>query len=110
MKEPFIRCDNCLTEYYEIIYEDTNQAYMCAAECTEYGVFGCYGSVVYDGNFGTWKNGVKPESVRTGVICDECILRLIEEGLLIEKEKDLFYGKISVEDTDFLINHLNDDF
>jgi hypothetical protein len=101
--EDFVRCNTCFREYYDVIYPGSEQAYMCASVVTEKGIRGEYGSIILDGTmgvFGLYPEAKRPEGVNLGVICDECILKLQEQELLVHSERG--YAYIGQTDDEFL--------
>ncbi len=76
-------CATCETAYPSIEFE-TQQAYKCAAVANRSGLTGHYGSTVADGD--RWEFvGDRPPHVRSGNICDECIVSLRDSGSIINK-------------------------
>lgn len=82
-------CATCETAYksMEGMFE-SQQAYKCSAVANRSGVTGNYGSTVADGD--RWEFvGDRPAHVRSGNICDACILSLRDAGA-ITKQSSLF--------------------
>jgi hypothetical protein len=76
-------CATCETAYPSIDFE-TQQAYKCAAVANRTGLTGHYGSTVADGD--RWEFvGDRPPHVRSGNICDACIVSLRDSGLITNK-------------------------
>lgn len=76
-------CATCETAYPSIEFE-TQQAYKCAAVANRTGLTGHYGSTVADGD--RWEFvGDRPAHVRSGNICDSCIVSLRDAGLITNK-------------------------
>lgn len=76
-------CATCEMAYPSMEYE-TQQAYKCAAVANRTGLTGHYGSTVADGD--RWEFvGDRPAHVRSGNICDACIISLRDAGLITNK-------------------------
>lgn len=76
-------CATCETSYPSIDFE-TQQAYKCAAVADRTGLTGHYGSTVADGD--RWEFvGDRPAHVRSGNICDACIVSLRDDGSITNK-------------------------
>lgn len=76
-------CATCETSYPLIDFE-TQQAYKCAAVADRTGLTGHYGSTVADGD--RWEFvGDRPPHVRSGNICDACIVSLRDDGSITNK-------------------------
>ena len=76
-----IICNTC-KNIYEVIFEDTEQGFDCAADATESGVIGYYGSTLLDMQMWKWATG-KPIHIKHGMICDMCIKPLMDSGALV---------------------------
>jgi thymidine kinase len=71
-------CATCETAYHSMEFE-SQQAYKCAAVANRSGLTGHYGSTVADGD--RWEFvGDRPSHVRSGNICDACIISLRDAG------------------------------
>ena len=79
-------CASCHTPHEKVYSLADRQALGCAAEAEDRGVRGHYGSRVCDGTFWRWQ--ARPEWVRTGVICDGCLHRLIDAGAFADRDTD----------------------
>lgn len=78
-----VTCASCGTVYEATAgMAKSRQAYRCAAEVSGNTVTGFYGSTVIDMEEWVFPDG-RPESVKEGVICDPCIVRRQEEGVLV---------------------------
>jgi thymidine kinase len=76
-------CATCETSYPSIDFE-TQQAYKCAAVANRTGLTGHYGSTVADGDRWEFVDD-RPAHVRSGNICDACIVSLRDAGLITNK-------------------------
>jgi len=75
-----VKCDTCNNEF-EAIFAEYSQGHRCAATVTEDGkLYGHYGSTVVDMECHQIVN--RPEHVRDGTICDDCIIALRDGGHL----------------------------
>jgi thymidine kinase len=73
-------CATCETAYPSIDFQ-SQQAYKCAAVANRSGLTGHYGSTVADGD--RWEFvGDRPSHVRSGNICDACIISLRDAGAI----------------------------
>ena len=84
-----ISCKTCKNEYNAYDGMPT-QAYRCSCEVFSNELRGYYGSTVADGMVYEFDN--RPIWVQDGLICDECIERLLNEKKLIVKRSDYWIG------------------
>lgn len=82
MSNDVIICRTCCKSYDEVYFLDTNQALFCAAEVSECGILGAYGSTVLDMCHATWIENKKPDFINFGTICDDCIIKLKQLNLI----------------------------
>lgn len=75
-----VTCVSCKKTFDGFAPEQAND---CAADISNTGVVGYYGSCVADMTQLTFPNG-KPEDLGNGQICDACITDLKERGTLVE--------------------------
>jgi hypothetical protein len=75
-----VTCVSCKSEFEGFAPE---QSHDCAADVSDTGVVGYYGSTVADMIQLTFPEG-KPEGLRNGQICDACIIDLKSTGILVE--------------------------
>lgn len=80
---PRVICASCGVAH-EIVLDDEEQGYDCAAICRGGVISGYYGSAVADGTQFSF-TGERPDDVKEGVICDACIRKNIERGCLVER-------------------------
>lgn len=62
----------------------SQQAYHCSATADRRGVSGHYGSTVADGDRLTFV-GPRPKHVRSGNMCDPCITKLKQDGMIVTR-------------------------
>ena len=101
-----VHCASCETRHDRVISARSRQAYGCAAEATDKGVTGAYGSYVCDLEHRPWArddSGAtrRPDWVKDGVICDTCINRLQADGAFAKpRAMEAFPGSVGLEDLD----------
>lgn len=86
---PFITCDSC-GRSYESYDKQHRQAYGCAADVdlSSAEIQGYYGSTVADMTI--FRISQFPDWLSEGDICDDCIVRLLDLGYIIEdRQEDL---------------------
>ena len=77
----YVICGVC-TKSFEGFSE--TQANDCAADIQEDAIYGHYGSTIADMSHYTYAGGTRPDNLPLGrQICDACIIRLEQEGVLI---------------------------
>ena len=77
-----ITCTCCNKSYPEMEgFEGREQAFRCSADITGETVVGNYGSTVLDMRLARFVP-VRPPHLSDGILCDECITRMLEEGVL----------------------------
>lgn len=87
MSEVKVTCVCCKTEY-PALWDDrpeANQAMHCAAEIRGDQLTGYYGSTVVDMELHIFKGG-RPDHIPEGTVCDSCIVKFQEDGLLEFKQ------------------------
>lgn len=85
MNEDSVFCKTCGSSH-PAIFKETEQGYRCAAVVSGDTVVGHYGSTVID--MEAWAfAGSRPEHVKDGVICDDCVTSLKESGAIVLKEE-----------------------
>lgn len=86
-------CATCETAYPSMSGTFlSQQAYRCSAVADRREVVGHYGSTVADGDRLTFV-GPRPAHVRSGNMCDPCITKLMEDGL-VSKGSSYFDGSL----------------
>lgn len=88
--EEIVICRSCDTPF--IGYEfGSNQAHRCAAEVVKNNIYGAYGSTEIDGE--RYQFSSRPEWIKDGTICDDCIVRLKVEMVIMKTESGVWFGE-----------------
>jgi hypothetical protein len=82
MAENKVICSVCgkVFKDAQVFSAETGQALGCAAVIDENGAEGHYGSIRHDLRVYSWVK--RPETVRDGIACDDCVTELVESGHL----------------------------
>ena len=84
-------CHKLHDPIYDVKY---NQGWGCSSHCTEKYIVGHYGSRLIDMQVWEWVYGCIPKVMKQinakkePVVCDICILDLISEGLIKQRNKE----------------------
>ena len=73
-----VACASCGTRHHHVISAHSRQAQGCAAEATDAGVTGAYGS--HECDLEHWPWAERPDWAQNGVICDACLRRAKTAG------------------------------